>query len=189
MERLLAGGLLRRRGGDHLKTIVRVDATALDRGHTVEGEVCEVAGLGPVPVPAARELMVDAALSVVLTRGTDVVRVANPGRTPNAVQKTVLQWRDPICSVEGCTRTARLENDHITEWSKDGPTELANLERKCSYHHRLKSRDGWVEEPGQAGERRALVPGKRGQPGRPPEAEPRSRPDRARGGASKRAGP
>jgi hypothetical protein len=162
MRRLIEGGHLRCRGGDHLKVIVRVDATALDRGGTAEGEVCEVAGIGPVPVPAVRELMADAALAVVLTRGTDVVRVANPGRSPNALQNTVLQWRDRMCSVAGCTRTARLETDHITEWSKDGPTSLDNLERKCAFHHALKSRDGWTEEPGPAGSERALLP--RGSP-------------------------
>ncbi len=39
------------------KVIVRVDLAALLRGRPVEGEVCEVAGYGPVAVSAVRELM------------------------------------------------------------------------------------------------------------------------------------
>ena len=42
----------RRSDGDwrFAKVIVRVDAAALDRGEVAEGEVCEVAGQGPIPV-------------------------------------------------------------------------------------------------------------------------------------------
>jgi hypothetical protein len=186
MARLLEHGHLRRRGGDHLKVIVRVDAAALDRGHTVEGEVCEVSGIGPLPVPAARALVADAALAVVLTRGTDVARVANLGRAPNALQKTVLQWRDPVCSVAGCTNAARLEADHIELWSRDGPTSLDNLELKCAFHHALKSRDGWTEAPGPAGTPRPLLPRPRARPTRDPgpRSGPGPAPSRARGPGS-----
>jgi hypothetical protein len=138
--------------------LVRVDADALDRGRVVGGEVCEVAGYGPIPVPAARHLLADSALAVVLTRGTDVLRVANFSRAPSAIQTTVLQWRDPVCSVEGCTNAARLEADHIDLWSENGPTSLENLEYKCARHHDLKSTQGWTEAPGPAGQPRPLHP-------------------------------
>src|SRR5207302_1970499 len=45
-----------------VKVIVRIDHTALVRGHTVAGETCEMAGVGPVPVAVVEELMGDAFL-------------------------------------------------------------------------------------------------------------------------------
>jgi hypothetical protein len=138
--------------------LLRVDATALDRGRAVDGEVCEIAGYGPIPVPAARQLIADSALAVVLTHGTEVLSVANFSRAPSAIQTSVLQWRDPVCSVEGCTRAARLEADHIDLWSQGGPTSLDNLEFKCAFHHDLKTTQGWTDSPGEAGQPRPLRP-------------------------------
>jgi hypothetical protein len=138
--------------------LLRVDAAALDRGRAVDGEVCEIAGYGPIPVPAARQLLADSALAIVLTHGTQVLSVANFSRAPSAIQTSVLQWRDPVCSVEGCTRTARLEADHIDLWSQGGPTSLDNLEYKCAFHHDLKTTHGWTDSPGEAGRSRPLEP-------------------------------
>ena len=50
--------------------IVRVDAAALMRGHPVDGEVVEIAGVGPVPVSAVRELLPEALVAVVVTKGS-----------------------------------------------------------------------------------------------------------------------
>ncbi len=36
--------------------VVRVDHTAFTRGHTEDGELCEIAGIGPVPVAVAQKL-------------------------------------------------------------------------------------------------------------------------------------
>jgi hypothetical protein len=63
-------------GGNNIKVIVRIDHTALARGHTVAGETCEVAGLGPISVATAKVLMDDAFLAAVITRGRDVINVA-----------------------------------------------------------------------------------------------------------------
>ena len=162
LDELVTGGQLRPRGGRHIKTLLRVDAAALDRGRVADGEVCEISGYGPIPVPAARQLLADSALAVVLTHGTQVLSIANFNRAPTAIQTSVLQWRDPVCSVEGCTRAARLEADHIQLWSEDGPTSLDNLEYKCDFHHDQKTNHGWTDAPGEAGQDRPL------QPPRPP---------------------
>lgn len=63
---------------------VRVDHSALRRGHTIDGEVCEIAGIGPIPVATATMLDADAILNVVETDGVDVLRVAHTGRTVTA---------------------------------------------------------------------------------------------------------
>jgi hypothetical protein len=60
--------------------VVRVDHKAFRRGHTEPGEVCEVAGVGPVPVAVARRLSCDAILKALIMDGNDVRSVAHFGR-------------------------------------------------------------------------------------------------------------
>ena len=60
---------------------VRVDHQALRRGHIEPGEVCEIPGIGPIPVDVARRLAADSVLSVLVTDGIDVTAVAHAGRT------------------------------------------------------------------------------------------------------------
>ena len=56
------------------KVIVKVDLTALDRGHTLPGEVSEIAGQGPIPVPDVwRMIDGDAFIAAVTTKGTETV--------------------------------------------------------------------------------------------------------------------
>src|SRR6266498_2501504 len=45
---------------------VTVDSSALARGHTEPGERCEIAGVGPVPVTAARAMLDDASVAVLV---------------------------------------------------------------------------------------------------------------------------
>jgi len=54
------------------KVIVRIDWDALVRGWPVDGEVCEINGLGPVAVSAVREMIAsgDAFLAAVVTRAS-----------------------------------------------------------------------------------------------------------------------
>src|SRR5262249_29831222 len=49
--------------------LIRADLEALQRGHVEGDEVCEIAGLGPIPVRTARELLGDAVLKLVITKG------------------------------------------------------------------------------------------------------------------------
>jgi hypothetical protein len=86
--------------------------SALVNGRTQNGEVCEIAGVGPVPVATARALLGDAVLKLVLTQGVDVRNVTSLGRGPTAAQKVALLWEQPTCAVEHCGRRARLEADH-----------------------------------------------------------------------------
>ena len=123
---------------------VRVDHAALIRGHTVDGEVCEVPGIGPIPVATARALADDGVLKVVVTKGVDVVAVAHAGRTIPAHVRTALETRDPKCVVPGCDVADRLEIDHLVAFAEGGPTTLDNLARLCHRHHYLKTHQGWV---------------------------------------------
>ena len=74
---------LAERGGDgkgpSAVVHVRVDHAALVRGHVEDGEVCDIPGVGPIPVATARTLAADGVLKVLVTKGVDVVAVAHGG--------------------------------------------------------------------------------------------------------------
>ena len=132
-------------GAGTAKIIVRVDLPALLRGQVGAGEVCELAGFGPVAASAVRDLIDtgDPFLAAVVTRGEKVVGVAHRGRRPAAHQQTALEWLYPTCAVEGCSSLAWLENDHRVDWATSYVTVLDLLGRLYSHHHDLKSLDGW----------------------------------------------
>jgi hypothetical protein len=143
--------------GANAKVIVRIDWTALVRGRTAEGEVCEIVGVGPVPVSVVRELCEDAFLAAVLTNGTDICSVTHLGRRHTALQVTALQWRDPECTRLGCSNTVRLEYDHRDDWARTHVTRVDQSDRLCHHDHKLKTEKGWALEEG-TGKRRLLPP-------------------------------
>jgi len=97
------------------------------------------AGVGPVPVAVARDMLGDAVLRLVVTNGVDVANVTHLGRGPTAAQRAALMWMSPTCSVEGCNR-ARIEIDHSEPWARTRHTRLAELNPLCGFHHGLKTR-------------------------------------------------
>jgi hypothetical protein len=124
--------------------ILRVDLAALRRGELGTGEVCEIPGVGPVPLSRARELLGDVILKLVVTNGVDVQSVCHLGRHVSAFTETALQERDPTCVVPGCDADSFLERDHWREtFAEGGPTDLVNLCRICSRHHHLKHNKGF----------------------------------------------
>lgn len=138
-----------RTGGPMATVHVRVDHAALVRGYVEPGELCEIPGVGPVPVEVARRLAVDSILSVLVTDGVDVTTVAHSGRTiPEALRRALVE-RDPVCVVPGCDTRNDLEFDHIRPFAEGGPASLANLARLCHWHHYLKTHHGHVLERGE----------------------------------------
>ena len=103
---------------------VRVDHPALVRGHLEPGELCEIPGIGPIPVEVARRLAVDSILSVLVTDGMDVMAVAHAGRTIPASLRRALIERDPMCVVSGCDDREGLEIDHVEPFGRGGETSL-----------------------------------------------------------------
>jgi len=139
-------------GGPHRpKALVhlRVDLEALRRGNTGPGEVCEIAGVGPVSVITARELLGDSIAKVLVTSANDVHAICNLGRSvPTRLYNALLE-RDRCCVVPGCSAVYNLEIDHrIIPFAEGGPTELANLARICHHHHFLKTHEGYSLEGG-----------------------------------------
>ncbi|WP_157965054.1 HNH endonuclease signature motif containing protein [Euzebya rosea] len=119
--------------------IIRVDGSALVRGELADGEICEIAGIGPVALSAVREQMLDAHIAYVITNATDVT-VAHLGRQVTAKQRTALHARGYQCEVPGCTADHLLEIDHVTGWAITRTTRLDDLAWLCAAHHRDKTR-------------------------------------------------
>jgi hypothetical protein len=143
--------------------VVRVDKSAFDRGETVEGEVCEIPGIGPVPVAVARQLATDSIVKALITDGTDVHLVSHAGRAIPARLRTALEELQPECVIAGCHVDRHLEIDHNEPFALGGPTELGNLNRLCHHHHDVKTRgDLRIVGDGLA---KRLVPADRAPPG------------------------
>jgi hypothetical protein len=118
--------------------VVRVDHSAFTRGVTEPGEVCEIAGVGPVPVSVARRLSSDAIIKALITDGTDVRAVSHVGRTIPTRLRTAVEEQYPECAEDGCHVDRHLEIDHKKPVAEGGPTALWNLQRLCHHHHDRK---------------------------------------------------
>jgi hypothetical protein len=119
--------------------MIRVDKTAFDRGETVPGETCEIPGVGPIPVTVAQRLSQDAILKTLITGGTDILAISHPGRWIPARLRSAVIEAYPECAHDGCHADRHLEIDHIVPVTQQGPTELANLQRLCPWHHDQKT--------------------------------------------------
>jgi hypothetical protein len=124
-------------GGGKPKATVHVviDHGALMRGGPVEGEVCEIPGVGPVDVSWVKELMGSAFLSAVIKKGKDITTVAHLGRHVPAEVMTALIVNGRECCIEGCYNRGYLERDHRWDYAKGGPTAFWNLGYFCSGDH------------------------------------------------------
>jgi hypothetical protein len=136
--------------------IIRVDHSALVRGSVAGDEVCEIVGLGPIPVSVAREKLGDAILKLVITKGVDVANVTHLGRGVTVAQQVALWWQAPGCTRSGCTRTYWLENDHREDWIKTKHTRLDETDPLCGHDHDLKTHKGWALVIGTG--KRPMVP-------------------------------
>jgi len=131
-------GEARRRGRPNPKHLVRgrIDLLALARGVTQPGEICELEGGGPVPVSVMERILAEHPIvDLVLTRGRDVTHVAHLGRSGDTFLRTAIEWRDPVCAIDGCTVATNLEVHHIEAVADGGVTSLEQVLRLCGHHH------------------------------------------------------
>jgi hypothetical protein len=142
--------------------VFRIDHASFTRGHTEDGEVCEIVGVGPVPVVVVQKLADDAIFKALITDGTDVRAISHLGRTIPARLRTALEELYPECVVAGCHVDRHLEIDHNVPVEDHGPTALWNLNRVCHHHHDLKTRHKLRLEG--EGLHQRLVPGPRAPP-------------------------
>jgi hypothetical protein len=142
LESLVCSGGSGKRAKQTIEICLFVDHAAMLRGHTEAGEVCEIQGLGPVPVSVVKEWEADAYLRLIVTDGIDVKAISRRSRHIDRNQDAALRARDRSCIIAGCDVTWRLERDHQVPFSEGGPTSIDNLGRMCGLHHARKSR-GW----------------------------------------------
>jgi hypothetical protein len=135
----LTGGRRRNPG-----VVYHVNIESIRRGRLEPGEVCEVPGVGVVPLAVLEDVVGDATAKLVIKDGVDVRTVCNIGRTVPAAVETALEARDPVCVVPGCDVALSLEIDHWKiPFAKGGPTVLWNLARVCRFHHQMKTYEGY----------------------------------------------
>jgi hypothetical protein len=119
--------------------VFRIDHTAFLRGHTVPGEICEIVGIGPVPVAVVQRLANDAIFKALITDGTDIRSISHLSRVIPTRLRTGIEELQPECVISGCHVNRHLELDHNIPIEEQGPTTLWNLNRLCHHHHRIKT--------------------------------------------------
>lgn len=128
----------------HPDLIYHVSLEALRRGRLDGGELCEVPGVGPVPLAAVQNVLGDATARLVISDGVDVTTVCHLGRTVPSYLETALEARDRTCVVPGCDVSLSLEIDHWkVPFARGGPAALWNLVRLCRFHHQMKTYEGY----------------------------------------------
>jgi hypothetical protein len=106
-------------------------------------ELCEIPGVGPVPVAHAREVLPHGLLELVITDGVDVQTVVSTTRHIPKALKIALEERDQRCRVQGCDRT-HLEGHHIIDFAKEQLTTYQRIGGACDLHHDLITYGGYT---------------------------------------------
>jgi hypothetical protein len=142
-------------------THIVIDFEALQRGHALQGEACEIPGVGPVNAAWVREMLGASFVTAIVKKGKDITTVAHLGRHIPAELRTALIVSGRECSIQGCSDRGYLELDHCNiDHAKGGPTAWWNLAWECSIHHDRKTQ-GWILGPPDpvTGKRRLDPPG------------------------------
>jgi hypothetical protein len=125
----------------------RLDVTeaALERGHVVSGEKCEIPGVGPIPVTAAKRMLRDARVSVIVRDDTD--RITHVSSVTRTVPAKLRRWLDasyPVCGRQGCESSRNLVIDHIRPYADGGILDEHNAWKICTACDHLKQHCDWV---------------------------------------------
>jgi Domain of unknown function (DUF222) len=125
--------------------VVRIDASALRRGHKEGSETCEIQGVGPVPVATVRRMLPSAFVKLLVTDSVDVLSVCHVGRTVPAHVQSALEERDLACVVPGCDVSLGLETHHFkVDYARCRTTSLDGLCRVCKAHHDMITYEGFA---------------------------------------------
>jgi hypothetical protein len=137
------GGARRATSPKHM-VIVHVAYEAITRGALADGEVCEISGVGPVPLEVVRSLASDSILRVLVTKGGQPMAVTPGVRTIPRALRLLIEARDRTCVVPGCDVKLGVQIDHRKPFSQLGPTDLENCGLLCKRHHDMKTYLGYV---------------------------------------------
>src|SRR5215470_4264190 len=134
-RRRLDAGDLPERGGErpHLLLIAEPSTLRLEPG----SRLAEL-DWGPlVTGETARRIADDASITPVLVDNEgEILHVGQSSRSVPRSLRKALDLRDRHCRDPACTTPPELcTPHHHRHWADDGPTNLANLELRCDYHH------------------------------------------------------
>jgi hypothetical protein len=134
------------------EAVLLCNIESLQRGSVAEGETCEIAGVGPVPVSVARELFPGTLLKIVIKDGVDIRTVIHTKRRATAEMVTALFVRDGTlkCVRPTCGRPA-VQIDHTADWAKTFETRVDRLAGLCWHDHDLKTNHGHTYQHGPRG--------------------------------------
>ena len=151
---------MRARAKDREKAHARIRRNRSFRDFTDAEGAWNVTGRGTLDAGAAfraaHRPIVDELFNKARAQGIDVMNVTHLGRSATVAQQVALWWRSAACTVLGCPRTQRLQNDHRLEWVKTKRTRVDELDPLCRHHHDLKTRDNWALVEGEGP--RPMVP-------------------------------
>lgn len=122
--------------------VVVVNLESLQRGWVEGDEMCEIPGVGPVSLSAARELLTDGLLRIVIRDGVNILNVTHAGRCASDVQYTAIQVRQRGACLKPSCRRPIAQIDHIEGYTITGATSLDDLGGLCKFCHRLKTTEG-----------------------------------------------
>ena len=116
---------------------VHVGLEPLLNGKTGPGEMCEIPGVGPVPVAHARKVLSHGLLQLVITDGVDVQTVVSNTRYVPTALKIAIAVRDRTCKIRGCDCNRLLERHHTLDYVDSHRTTYKELGNLCPKHHDL----------------------------------------------------
>ena len=108
--------------------------------------MCEIPGVGPVPVAHARKVLSHGLLELVLHDGKDVRAIVTKTRHVPEALKIAIDERDQTCKIRGCDATEHLERHHIDDFATHQTTSYELLGRLCPRDHDLVTYDGYTIE-------------------------------------------
>lgn len=119
----------------HINLVVSLEA--LTEQHLQWDQLCDVQGVGPVPMKRIKELLNDAYINLVVTGAPSEV---SDKYRPNAAMKRHLDANGRVCTLLGCDGHVGLDRDHNQELRDNGETSVENLDDLCGGHHRNKTK-------------------------------------------------
>jgi hypothetical protein len=123
--------------------IVHVSYEAITRGSLADGDVCEIKGIGPIALDAARRLAADSVLRILVTKGGQPMVVTPGVRTVPRALRLLVEGRDTVCIVPGCDISKGLQFEHRKDFALLGPTDADNCGMMCPGHHNMKTYLGY----------------------------------------------
>ncbi len=107
--------------------------------------VCETSDGQPIPPETVRRLACDAGIIPIVLNGIGVpLDLGHSSRVATKGQRDALRATYRTCGHPGCqVRFNDCQMHHVIEWTRAGPTNLANLLPLCGRHHHLVHEGGW----------------------------------------------